>query len=385
MARLAILQLEDFLALFRDGAWPMLGLIAAALLLTGFAIIAAPRATTRRGRVLTILPAALLTVGATATLVTAIAAARDGHVRWVVEGPSHTCSCFGPPPIVHEHIALWLLPLLLVLAVPGVLAAVARAWRHPLVTAIAALASGVSIGGALVVAHLRAEIHNLRYNGPTPRYTLAELSSAIDLAPYVILALTTIALLALLAHRARTTIPLTRTNAAPIVAFVMFALGASAFAATRGHAADRRHPAPLTSSRWAMMHSAPIVPRTPAKLADDRCGELEIAPMLEVRADGSRLDGRRYETAEALARDLETTRRNWEVLHPRLPFHGAVHLYVAPDAPRARLDAVLAASAAAGYERPRYVQARRRLVPTHTLGDLAVDEVCVLDPADEKR
>src|SRR5690606_32601402 len=160
-----------------------------------------------------------------------------------------------PPPFSHERVALWLLPLLLALAVPGVLAAVARAWRHPLVTAIATLASGVSIGGAFVVAHLRAEIHDLRYDDPTPRHALAELSSTIDLAPYAILALTTIVLLGLLVHRARTAMPLTRTNAAPIIAFAIFALGASAFAATRGHAADRRHPAPLTSSRWARMHS----------------------------------------------------------------------------------------------------------------------------------
>ena len=84
--------------------------------------------------------------------------------------------------------------------------------------------------------------------------------------------------------------------------------------------------------------------------------DLELAPMLTVsRAGAPRLDGRRIGDEEQRVRDLETLRRNWDLLHPSEPFPASLMLAADRTTRWGTLRPLLAAAARAGYARPQLV------------------------------
>lgn len=162
----------------------------------------------------------------------------------------------------------------------------------------------------------------------------------------------------------------------------LLAIGAGAFAATRGHAWDATHPASLAGGFRDAAGRAVDLPAAPPT-----CGPLPLAPMLVLHGEEVELDGRIC-TPEEARRDLETVRRNWAILHPGGPPPVAL-LVVAPDgAPVPALSGHLRAAAAAGFVRPLRVAARAETVTSRVRGPVTVHRACAHPleiPADPSR
>ncbi|MDW8246392.1 MAG: biopolymer transporter ExbD [Sandaracinaceae bacterium] len=89
--------------------------------------------------------------------------------------------------------------------------------------------------------------------------------------------------------------------------------------------------------------------------------ELKLAPIVQIDARAVTLDGRRMadtptlasnpalERIEPLVQDLETMRRNWNILHPRDPFPGTVILQADRAIDFRVIKKVMFSAAQAGY------------------------------------
>lgn len=360
------------------GGVALVALVATALFASGFALVAAPRLRTRRGLLFALVPAFGLTGSAAAILGTIVSVARRAHLEWVIAGApvEWTCPCRHVVlPLLLERYALWLLAPLLVFAVPAALGALARARRSLLIgaSAVAAAVAG-SLAARAIQLHQSA-LDAWRGSYPSLRMDLGASADVIDAAPWILAVVACLALGLVLARRAEA--PTAPSPSSLCAALVVFALGAAAFVYTRSHAADRRQPVSLASSR-GLFHDE--LPRARTKLDPSRCGERTYAPVLDARRPSElRLDHRSMATLDELARDLDTLRRNWSVLHPYGPFPGELHVLADPERPLSEIEPALATAAHAGYPHVRLLVAVEELRHTHTLGAVAVERLCAIE------
>jgi hypothetical protein len=150
---------------------------------------------------------------------------------------------------------------------------------------------------------------------------------------------------------------------------LVFAVGAGAFALTRGMAHDAEHPivpSAALSLFWPEELEPPVL---------SRCEEAPVMPIVVVNGDRTTLDHRRM-TPELMAQDLETLRRNWDVLHPYERFSDKVALVADRSATSASIAPWLRAIQAAEYSRVSIVTRRTSTVETRTLGGLERHSMC---------
>ncbi len=173
---------------------------------------------------------------------------------------------------------------------------------------------------------------------------------------------------ALWARRGRTA-----GNAAFAVAAAIFLVGAAAFVATRGEAADGE---PLPP--WNLAGNFVDPRELGGAPSSRRCGELQPNPVLALHADGAYFDGRPV-APDDYAEQLATLRNNYLLLHPEGDPAKVVTLLAAPsETPLARLAPYLRASAGRGMRGFVLVAVQPRFTDTRTLGRIDRPRMCAL-------
>jgi hypothetical protein len=178
----------------------------------------------------------------------------------------------------------------------------------------------------------------------------------------------------LAARRGRIAAPALRWGAV-----ALFALGAIAFAATRGHAWDGAHPLPAIEATHLV--SGKTIEHAPRV---ERCGEsLDEAPIVDA-GEGLVLNGQPVTPAE-LDGELRVLENRHKLLHPDDDDGWATHpslILLAPaDKPARELVAIFAAAKAAGYAKVQAAVIVPADVETRTLGRLSRASQCRRDLA----
>ena len=163
----------------------------------------------------------------------------------------------------------------------------------------------------------------------------------------------------------------TRTGWTPVVAAaVLFVGGVTAFAATRGHAADAALILPRDGLRRIDLDMR-LIPTVTACDATPSFG-----PTFIVDDRGTSLDGRDV-NLEAAREHLETTRRNWSILNPDLAAEPPpVLLGAAARTPLDSLAEHLDAAASADYRVLVVIAKRERTIRSEIRGALDMPQPC---------
>lgn len=349
--------------------------VAAALFVSGFALVAGPRLRAPGPRLLVTGATLLATGGCLTALLLAIAGEREMFLGYATGAlrPAWLEAVF---TLLREQQWLALSAVLLTLAVPLTIVGLARCARsgHALGYAAAFVAFVAGACASVDLAQIRDALWASGYAGDRAaflRYAFAESAARFDLSVCIVATAAVTALSVVLFARRRTRVPLGRR--ATVGAGVVFVLGALAFAGTRGHAYDRSHRVSLRTG------TAPLVselPRVPDWIDAASCAPLVLAPIIELTdAEHAWIDGRAGGSIR-MRQDLETLRRNYAILHPGEAFPG-IAVVAAPRDMSARLfHRWLSEIRAAGYSSVQVAFVTHEPVVTSTRGEVDVMRPC---------
>jgi len=354
-----VIEWRTFVELGGIPSWTLVSVVAASLVAAGFAAVAVPRLKTRRAKAMALAPATLLLANALALLGFWIVGMRRVAVAYAQSVPAGSCRCTcmpSLPPSLGEERALVLAAVVLTVAVPALLFAASRIgpgrWALRGLAAVGAT-TGAAWSALLFVEPGLARPYRCREDVYEALGDLRSLEPLFDDGGVAIVVVAVVAALLVLAHRLERGAAITRTWRGPVAGLLVFALGATAYQATRPHARDRARRVYLYGSHLGA--DAPVLPDWARAAPRSDVG----VPVLDVR-DGWRLDGREVD-AEGLAESLAVYRRNWSILHPGRRWPAELLVYARLDQPLTELQEPLgiAHSEAVfdfrlGFGRPRF-------------------------------
>lgn len=330
----------------------LLALVVACLISVGYALEASKHATNTKQRVWAVAPATVLTVAAILMLGSLVGSAREtflfSQIFYVVQGRG-----------IAEMEWLHLLAPVIVVALPTLTFAFGRVLNSRALRWSALIV----FGSALSVITPTLVSWHFCINVPLIRRDITELNEALEILGFGVVACS----IAIVAVAMRTT----KLRSPRISALLVFVLGASAFAFTRSHAHDRRHPAAMSSDPLAFSE----FPRAPKWLND--CSEpARGIPIVSFEGTNVYLDQLAVVDPVELREGLHRHKRNWSILQPGRPFPGAVIISAHAAHPLHDMQPWLEAMNSESFTSLTFVFDDSARLDLHTLGLVSVRRVC---------
>ena len=289
----------------------MPALVFFTLVSVGWALHASKRGTVRR-RIIAMSPAMALTMTSVVLLCWLVDDAREEHLR-VILASELTSRHFEP-----ELEWLGLLAPIVVVAIPTLVFAWGRALQS---SALKWCAPLTSLSGAVIlIPDFLLSSWAFCHDYPAMVSDTVTRVAWLDTASVAVVVVGTI-IAVVFARRAE------RRLAKPsVTAMLVFACGAAAFMATRGHAADRHRSFSMASQAAGTERSAPV----PKWLneCDEDFGYAYTVVSFE--RDYTYVDGYLASDPAALRTELERVRRNWSIIQPARRFPGRITLRIDP-------------------------------------------------------
>ncbi len=331
----------------------LLALVIACLISVGYALEASKHATNTKQRVWAVAPAAVLTAVAVLVLGWLIGLARETFLLrqlfHIVEGR------WGEPELEWLH----LLAPVIVVALPTLTFAFGRVLNS---TALRYSALIVFASALAVVAPTLVSWH-FCINVPLILRDITELNEALEMLGFGVVGCS-IAIVAVAVRATKLRFPRT-------AALLVFVLGASAFAFTRSHAHDRRHPVAMRSNPVAFSE----FPRAPKWLND--CSETTRGiPIVSFEGTNVYLDQLAVVDPVELRERLHRHKRNWSILQPGRPFAGAVNVRAHAAHSLRNMQPWLEAMYEEHFRSLTFVFDDSARLDLHTLGLVSVRRVC---------